>query len=112
MTTPTLCINIFALSNLNIYCFLHIVLFYIFFRDKIGERVKSAVIRLKQCLSQSTGPKLQHYFLPSINIMAGINEDQRLLIIGKLEKFLKNLEAEVSKLNGSAKCTAQKKVTI
>lgn len=78
----------------------------------MGERVRKAVTRLSTSLSAKDGPKLKHYFLPAINIMAGINEDQRLLILRKLDKFLENPQAAVSKLTSGAVCTVQKKVIL
>ena len=72
--------------------------------------MRKAVKRLETSLSATEGPKLKHYFLPAINIMAGINEDQRLLVLRKLREFLENPQAALSKIADSAVCIVQKKV--
>ena len=72
----------------------------------------TAVRRLKACLENRDGPKLKHYFLPAINIMAGINEQQRLELVKKLRDFLENPEAALSKITDSAVCPVRKKVLL
>ena len=73
--------------------------------------MKSAVRRLQSCLSVNGEPKLKHYFLPSINIMAGINNEQRMQILPKLERFLENPQAAVQKLiTVGAVCMPESKV--
>jgi len=78
-------------------------------REQTGERVLSAVRRLKSCLEARDGPKLKHYFLPAINIMAGVNEQQRIELVAKLRDFLENPEAALSKKPDGAVCAVRKK---
>ena len=66
-------------------------------KSEEAERVLSAVRRLKSCLTQDL-PKLKHYFLPGVNILEGINDEQKQQVLDKIKIFLDNPQAAVTKL--------------
>ena len=78
-------------------------------KSEEAERVLSAVRRLKTCLTQNP-PKLKHYFLPSINILESINEEQKQQFLDRIKKFLENPQAEVTKLVEGHSSSSMKKV--
>lgn len=80
-------------------------------KSEEAERVLSAVRRLKSCLMQ-TPPKLKHYFLPGVNILEGMNNEQKLQVLDKIKIFLDNPEAAVTKLvEGQVSSNSKKVIT-
>ena len=79
--------------------------------SELGARVRSATTRLSQCLS-SQKPKLKHYFLSDINILEGINEEQRKQILESLKAFSNSPETAVANLLAAQATSNEKKVCI
>ncbi len=62
--------------------------------SQLKERVLSAVRRLKSFVNGDR-PKCKHYFLADINIMEGLNDQQKLELLAKLNEFIDNPLAAV-----------------
>lgn len=61
---------------------------------KLSIRVISAMQRLKGFLQQRQA-KCEHYFIPEVNIMEKIRDQQRRELFKKVDEFLKNPAASV-----------------
>ena len=73
----------------------------------MGKRVLSAVRRLNGCLSIGKGRRIKHYFVPGVNILDGMNEQQKDQILAKQEAFFFNPLAFMMKLTeGGGKVAA------
>lgn len=62
---------------------------------QLGVRVLAAVRRLRSFIGQDKKAKCKHYFLPAINILEGMNERQKEVLLAKLDEFLENPLAAV-----------------
>ena len=60
----------------------------------LAERVLSAMERLRGFLQQREA-KCEHYFIPEVNIMEKINDQQRKELFKRVDEFLKNPTASI-----------------